>query len=80
MPDLPEDKEAVAQRLYEAGCRRAKERAEKVRALRVEELIEQSSLGTPGAKALRRRTPREVVERIMRKIDEADAAASQGDG
>ena len=33
----------------------------------IEDLIEQSSLGTPGAKALRERTPPEVVDRIMRK-------------
>ena len=32
------------------------------------ELIERSSLGTPGAKALRRRTPPEVVDRIMAKV------------
>jgi hypothetical protein len=33
----------------------------------IEDLIERSSLGTPGAKALRSRTPPEVVDRIMRK-------------
>lgn len=36
----------------------------------VDDLIARSSLGTPAAKALRSRTPHEVVERIMRKVEE----------
>lgn len=36
----------------------------------IEELIEASSLGTPEAKALRSRTPREVVDRIMERVAE----------
>ena len=36
----------------------------------IEELIEASSLGTPEAKAIRARTPRHVVDRIMQKIEE----------
>lgn len=35
----------------------------------IEQLIERSSLGTPGARALRDRTPPEVVERILAKMD-----------
>lgn len=34
----------------------------------IEELIEASSLGTPEAKALRERTPPEVVDRIMAEV------------
>ena len=45
----------------------------------VEELIEASSLGTPEAKALRSRTPPEVVERIMQKITERTAAGDVDD-
>lgn len=36
----------------------------------VEHLIEQSSLGTPAAEALRARTPDEVVEEIVRRSEE----------
>lgn len=36
----------------------------------IDDLIERSSLGSPEAKALRKRTPPEVVERIMRKVEE----------
>ena len=35
----------------------------------INELIEASSLGTPEAKALRERTPPEVVDRIMAEVD-----------
>lgn len=35
----------------------------------IEDLIEQSSLGTPGAKALRARTPKAVVDEILRRIE-----------
>lgn len=35
----------------------------------IEELIEASSLGTPGAKAIRERTPPEVVGRIMAEVE-----------
>lgn len=38
----------------------------------IPDLIERSSLGTPGAKALRERTPPEVVDRIMQKVGELD--------
>lgn len=65
--------EYSARLMHEAGQRRAKERAEKVRSLRIEELIDQSSLGTPEALAIRAQTPPEVVERIMRKVEERSA-------
>lgn len=42
---------------------------------RFKALIERSSLGTPGAKALRARTPQGVVDEIMRRVDATRAAA-----
>lgn len=36
------------------------------------DLIAQSSLGTPGAVSLRARTPREVVDRIVKRVAEGD--------
>lgn len=38
----------------------------------IEELIEKSSLGTPAAKALRRRTPKEVAEQILSRARELE--------
>lgn len=38
----------------------------------IEELIEQSSLGAPGAKALRTRTPPEVARAIVQRSKELD--------
>lgn len=39
----------------------------------IEELIDASSLGTPEAKAVRARTPRHVVDRIMQRVEEGEA-------
>lgn len=36
----------------------------------IEHLIERSSLGTPGAKALRDKTPKVVVDRVLARADE----------
>ncbi len=41
----------------------------------IRDLIERSSLGTPGAKALRARTPRHVVERIVSHVTSTDPPA-----
>lgn len=41
---------------------------------RMRELIERSSFGTPGAKALRARTPKSVVDQVLARIS-APAAA-----
>lgn len=49
---------------------RAQAATDKVRARSMEELIEASSFGTPGAKALRARTPPEVVDEILRRVDD----------
>lgn len=51
----------------------------------IEDLIEASSLGTPGAKALRARTPPEVVAEVRRRmaayeLAELSAAAAAGAG
>lgn len=61
------NQEGVTPELWE----RARAATERVRAERtMEELIEASSFGTPGAKALRARTPQHVVDEITRRITE----------
>lgn len=55
------------------------DRIEVGRALRIEALIDQSSLGTPEAKAIRAQTPPEVVERIMRKVEERSTDNARGE-
>lgn len=46
----------------------------------IAELIEASSLGTPEAKALRERTPPEVVDRIMERVEELSSRCGECGG
>jgi hypothetical protein len=45
----------------------------------IDELIEASSLGTPEAKAIRAKTPPEVGEEVMRRLDADDTGLPAGD-
>lgn len=43
----------------------------------IDALIDASSLGTPGAKALRKGVPKEVVDRILKRADEIAAECEE---
>lgn len=43
----------------------------------IEDLIERSSLGSPGAKELRESVPKEVVEKVLRRVDELSKERSK---